>query len=881
MRVILNNHSFRIKKVKMAEVSSARWHSDSRTIKRCGVLALAFGCLLGLQIVGSSARAQGVTGSIKGTVSANAAGASTGAELLPGASLTLVNRDVTSLTYKTVSDETGNFSFLQLPAGIYTLVAAANGLTSTSNEIRLASGASLVVEIVLNPTVSESVTIRDEEGLLSSGETTTSNTIRAEKLEQLPLRSDNFQGALPLTPSVIRDVNGAIHIKGTRAGANAYTVNGADVTDPVNGNLAFDIPLEAAGNVRLEENPYSADFGKTNGGASNLETKSGGDKFKFGAARIFPTFHHIISGKVDSFRPRLTFEGPIIRKRLNFLQSFEYRFSRIYVPSLTEPRDNSTAEAFNSFTQLDLMINKSNRLKVVGALFPEKRRYVGLNTFNPQETTPNTKQRGTLFSVSEQAIFHDQSFLSSLLAYKSFNVDVFGQGGKPLTVLPDGNSGSYFADTRREAQRWQWQEQYFARTLTLAGQHSFKFGGELDYTSMLGSFDFRPIEIRRRDETLSQRIEFVRPTAIDRTLTEFGGFIQDRWVVNKRMTVDGGLRFDRNTISNHNNVSPRVSMLYLPWKGDRTIVRGGIGLFFDRSPLANRYFAESPNDDDDAVDNPDLPADSHRNFPERVVTTYAEDGATILDGPREFINVIKNPLRDARSLRWSVQIDYRANRELTLRAGYLERFTRKEPILVPQIFPQISRNGGGLLVLENSGASRYHEFQALALYNSRRFPNWTISYVWSRAQGNLNTADNFLSDFPALVVRPDQFGTLPFDISHRFLAYGEVKAPLELTIMPALEVRSGFPFSFVNERLDFVGARNSQRFPYFLSLDMTILKSFTVPYFDKKARAGVIIFNVINHFNPRDVQNNLGSLSKGQFFNSLGTSVRGKFELDF
>ena len=99
--------------------------------------------------------------------------------------------------------------------------------------------------------------------------------------------------------------------------------------------------------------------------------------------------------------------------------------------------------------------------------------------------------------------------------------------------------------------------------------------------------------------------------------------------------------------------------------------------------------------------------------------------------------------------------------------------------------------------------------------------------------------------------------------------------------MPALEVRSGFPFSFVNERLDFVGARNSQRFPYFLSLDMTILKSFTVPYFDKKARAGVIIFNVINHFNPRDVQNNLGSLSKGQFFNSLGTSVRGKFELDF
>jgi hypothetical protein len=43
----------------------------------------------------------------------------------------------------------------------------------------------------------------------------------------------------------------------------------------------------------------------------------------------------------------------------------------------------------------------------------------------------------------------------------------------------------------------------------------------------------------------------------------------------------------------------------------------------------------------------------------------------------------------------------------------------------------------------------------------------------------------------------------------------------------------------------------------------------------------VAVFNITNHFNPRDVQNNTGSQSFGQFFNSLGTSVRGKFEFDF
>ena len=832
--------------------------------------------LLGLLAVVCAAHAQGLTGSVKGTVSATSGNGAARPELLPGASLTLVNRDVPTAIFKSVSDETGNFVFLELPAATYTLTAEAKGLPAVTREIKLTTGANLIVEIILAPTVSESVTIREEEGLLSAGESTTSNTIRAAKLEQLPLRSDDYRGAAPLTPSVVRDNGGADHIKGTRSGENAYTVNGADVTDPVTGNLAFAIPLEAAGSVRIEDNPYSAEFGKATGGASILETKTGGDKFKFGAARVFPTFHNIIGGKIDSFRPRVTFEGPLIRKRLNFLQSFEYRFSRIYVPSLSEPNDNSTSEAFSSFTQFDLTVNANNRLKLVGALFPEKRRYVGLNTFNPQETTPNTKQRGTLFSVSEQAIFQDKSFLSSLLAYKTFGFDVYGQGLRPLVLVPDENRGSYFADTRRSAKRWQWQEQYFARTFQLAGLHSFKLGSELDYTTLTGQFYFRPIEIRRPDLTLSQRIDFISPTDIDRSLMELGGFIQDRWEINPSLTLDGGVRFDRNSISHKNEFSPRVSVLYRPFTSDRTIIRAGVGLFYARSALSTRYF-EPENREDERVGNGALGLSSQTNFPTRVVTTYDRNGQTILDGPREFLNVIRDPFRDARALRLSVQIDQRIGKHLTLRTGYVHRYTKNEPIITPEL----SDDGGGFLVLKSRGVSRYNEFQAMALYDHQRFHNWTISYTWSKARGNLNTADNFLGDFPAFVVRPDQYGALPFDAPHRLLAYGEIKAPYGLTVIPALDIRSGFPFSVVNDRLDFVGIRNSERFPAFLSLDVTVLKSFTIPFLDKPARAGAIIFNVTDHFNPRDVQSNLSSLQFGQFFNSLGTSVRGKFEIDF
>ena len=834
--------------------------------------------VLGAQlfVVTQLTEAQGLTGSIKGTVSASAGDASARPELLPGAHLTLVNRDLPEKTFTAVTDDTGSFVFSELPAANYILTADATGLPRATREIKLTTGANLVVEIVMTPSVNETVTVKDEEGLLSAGEITTSNTVRAEKMEQLPLRADNYQGALPLTPAVVRDTDGKDHIKGTQAGQNSYTVNGADITDPVSGNLAFDIPLEAAANVHVEDNPYSAEFGKTSGGASNLETKSGGDKIKIGAARVFPVFHQIIGGKIDSFRPRLTFSGPLIRKRLSFLQSFEYRFSRTYVPSQAPPRDNATAEAFNSFTQLDLNLNKRNTLKFAGALFPEKKRFVGLNTFNPQETAANTKQRGELVSISEQSIFPDDSFLSSVLAFKTFAFDVFGQGTTPLTLAPEGNAGSYFGDTRRSSQRWQWQEQYFARTLNFHGQHSLKFGGELDYTSMVGRFNFLPILIRRTDGTISERISFAAPTEIRRPLSELGGFVQDRWTVNQNFTIDTGIRVDRNSISRHNDVSPRLAVLFHPFHNQRTTVRAGIGIFYDRSPLQSRYFELQDLDEDDDLPN-DIGLTVHTHFPARTVTTYALDGRTVVDGPREYVNVIRSPLRDTRSTRWSFQVDRNLAKHLTLRLGYLQRSTRDEAI----ILPKLSRGGGGLLVLKSRGTSKYHEFQALAIYDSPRFHNWNISYVWSRARGSLNTADNFLGDFPAFVVRPNQFGILPFDIPHRLLAYGEVKAPRGITVMPALEIRSGFPFSFVNDRLDFVGARNQARFPKYLSLDATVLKSFKIPFWDKKARAGVIIFNITNHFNPRDVQNNLTSPHLGEFFNSLGTSVRGKFELDF
>jgi hypothetical protein len=231
------------------------------------------------------------------------------------------------------------------------------------------------------------------------------------------------------------------------------------------------------------------------------------------------------------------------------------------------------------------------------------------------------------------------------------------------------------------------------------------------------------------------------------------------------------------------------------------------------------------------------------------------------------------------SLRWSLQLDRGITKNLTARVGFLQRASRDDLVIEPRAVGA----DAGLLALSSRGTSRYRELQLLAVYNGPRVSNLNVSYTWSSARGDLNTADNFLGDFPAFVARPNEFGPLPFDAPHRFLAYGQLRLPLDINLAPSFEMRTGFPYSVVNEQLDFVGARNrAGRFPAFVSLDAQVTKGVRIPHFEKhKARVGVAVFNITDHFNPRDVQNNTGSRHFGEFYNSLGTSVRGKFEMDF
>jgi hypothetical protein len=71
------------------------------------------------------------------------------------------------------------------------------------------------------------------------------------------------------------------------------------------------------------------------------------------------------------------------------------------------------------------------------------------------------------------------------------------------------------------------------------------------------------------------------------------------------------------------------------------------------------------------------------------------------------------------------------------------------------------------------------------------------------------------------------------------------------------------------------------RFPRFVSTDLQVWREIRLPIKGKHARIGFGVFNIFNHPNYRDVQNNLDSYRFGAFFNGISRSFRGKFVLEF
>ena len=809
-------------------------------------LALLLVCCFGSAATSRQSNPENAT--VRGTVFIrDAAGKRT---VVPGAKVRLEG----STSAEAQTDEYGEYVLRAVPYGTCVIEGTSAGLRAAEtvnvedNEVRL--------DLELKPAeVTTSVEVTADPGKTNSPAPT--ETITDKTLRDAPNIDERFESALPLIPGVVRGPDGHINLKGTRDTQSGALVNSANVTDPVTGSPAMLLPVDVVASVQVISNPYDPQYGRFTGAVSSVETKTSDyEGFHFSIQNFTPR-PRVRDGNIrgiGSSTPRVTFTGPLLRDRIAITQSFEYRFVETPVNSLPAFQRDSRLESFDSYTQFDFTISSRHTANASVSIYPQRINYLGLDTFNTQESTPDFHQRGYQINVQDSYLVGKSAVLTSRFSYKRFNADVTAQGDDPYRVQLETTEGGFFNRQERRTSRVGWQENYRLAPWKFAGTHQFTIGLSYEHSQYDGGQTYLPVEFDGVSNLPVEEITYTSPTTFQVSQNETAWFVGDQWAIVPRLTVDVGLRFDNDSITDSTHAAPRAGFLLELTADGKTLLKGGIGRFYDRVPLMAASF-------------PDIP--------ERTVSMFGPNGQPI--NSVSYRNQIEGGLRNPRSTSWNLELDRQVLPSLALRVAYEQRDTSDDLVVSP-----VSDGTTGILELSNRGSDSYREFQVAARFKAGQ-NLLNVSYVRSRAYGDLNDVNQFFGNLAQPIIDADARGRLPFDAPNRFLFWGTISAPWKLTVVPVYDLHTGFPYSIQNEYRAYVGPRNVDRFPTFSSVDIQVSRHIVLSFHGKHipARVGVGAFNLFNHFNPRDVQNNLASVRYGGFFNPSWREYRGKFVLEF
>jgi len=269
---------------------------------RCGRVRSILLVVCAVTLVSPLLRAD-VTGSITGTVRDQAKA------VVAGAKVTITNTQ-TNLSQTATSASDGSYHFLALAAGTYKLTVTAAGFRSytTTNEITVQVNDELRLDVSLEVgTVTEVVDVTANAVHVETESTQLGDVIDSQKMLTLPLNGRSYLDLLGLQAGVAPDGSqtiggnsgtgqravsgyitnaGNVSVNGQRETANAFLVNGGDVSEGRNLGAGLVPNLDSVEEFRLITNSFDAEYGKFSGAVMNAVTKSGtnsfhGDAFEF------------------------------------------------------------------------------------------------------------------------------------------------------------------------------------------------------------------------------------------------------------------------------------------------------------------------------------------------------------------------------------------------------------------------------------------------------------------------------------------------------------------------------------------------------------------------------------------------------------------------
>jgi hypothetical protein len=525
--------------------------------------------------------------------------------LIPGATVTLTGNGP---AVKATSGSDGSYSALVTP-GTYTVTFTMPGFatyTATGIAIGAANGMTLNAKMQI--------------GVQSQVITVNSNSV------QLSVDPDSNASAVVLTgkdldalsddPDELSDELSAL--AGPAAGPNGGQIY---VDGFTGGQLP---PKSSIREIRINQNPFSAEYDELGYGRVEVFTKPGTDKIHGnfqvnGNPSQFNSGNPLATGQQPPYHTIFGFgnlTGPL-SKSMSYNIGGSYRdiesdeFTNAFIPVATAgstticaPGDGSCMEVpyqvSTYFPQkrgdvsprLDLSLGAKNVLTTRYHYVSNSAKNDGVNNLNLPSTAYDQSTLSNILQMSDTQTWNSHVITETRFEYEREHASVTPASTAPSVGVSGSFTGGGFASQGSSDHQDHYEVQSY-NSIQLK-KNFIRFGGRLRATREAedtenltnGSFTYATMANYYAGTPNQFRITVVNNHKIGETLADLGLYAETDWKARQNLTVTYGLRYEtQNHLPDHHDIAPRVAFSYGLFSGKgapKTVVRGGFGMFYTR-----------------------------------------------------------------------------------------------------------------------------------------------------------------------------------------------------------------------------------------------------------------------------------------------------------
>ncbi len=781
---------------------------------------------------------------------------------IAGAEVILLT-DKGALVGRTTTDNEGSFRFEEIAPGAYKLEVRAAGFRVTQVEAKLSSrGAERLRVVMPIAAKAEVVTVGESDTSLQvsteASENQNANLVDRSTLDRVPIFDQDYISTL----SRFLD-DSAIGTSGV-----SLIVNGIEANGP-------GVPPSAIQEVRINQNPYSARFARPGRARLEIITKGGTPdyhgsvNFLFRDA-IFDARNAYAAGKPPEQRQFYegSLTGPVGRgKKTSFLLGLEWDKDDNQATVVATGANNTaihenvrqpmrhffgSGRIFHDFSEKDHFW--------IGYSFEHqsnKNTNAGGNVL--PEAATNTKFLEHEINVSYRHIFSPRWINQLQFLAGHYDAPTFSINENPQIVVSGFfTGGGAQADARRT-------EYHFDGTEFLtyvSGKHQLIFGVDIpdisrrgmdDFTNVAGTYTFANLSDLQAGKPATYLVQRGQGHLVflEKVVS---GFIEDTVRLKQTFSVSLGVRYYWQSYFHDkaDNFAPRLGFAWAPSKKGKTVFRGGIGVFYDRTgprPIADLLHFDGVSLLRFILENPSYPA------------TPGELAAA----PTSVV-VLDPNARIPYTVQYSMGIERQVTAKSTFSATYVGSrgidLFRSRDVNAPPPPDYLARpnaNLGQERRIESEGYQKSNSVELTFRGRPSRYFTGQVQYTLGKTYNSTSGITYFPgnSNFPAA-----DWARSADDRRHKFDLLGSTQATKLFTVGVALSLYSGKPVN-VTTGADPNGdgifndrppnfARNSLHGPGLINLDLNIERDFRMVRGKKDGptlTVGLNSFNVLNRRN--------------------------------